>query len=179
MNTTPFPNKKYQIIYADPPWAYQQQLSGGSKASNHYPTMPVDEIKALPVADLTDTNCLLFLWIGSPILDDGLAVGNAWGFKFTTVGFVWNKKKSVVGHYTLSQCELCLIFKKGSIPKPRGSRKERQLITAKAGKHSVKPLEAKSRIDRMFPEQSKIELFARPGLLKNAFPKWDHWGNEV
>ena len=65
------------------------------------------------------------------------------------------------GFYTMSQCELCLVFRRGRIPTPRGARNERQLVRAERGPHSAKPEEVRRRIERMFPEQRKIELFAR------------------
>ena len=78
------------------------------------------------------------------------------------------------GQYTLSYCELCLIFKRGRIPRPRGSRNEKQLIRTRRGAHSVKPVEVRQAIARMFPDQEKIELFAR-----HKPKKWDVWGLDV
>ena len=74
----------------------------------------------------------------------------------------------------MSSCELCLIFKKGIIPQPRGSRTEEQFLSSKSKIHLVKPNKVRKRIERMFPAQSKIKLFAR-----KIYPGWDAWGNEV
>ena len=169
------PNKKYDIIYCDPPWKYQLQLSGGSKASNHYPTMSCEELCELPIENIAADDCLMFMWIGSPKLVTAMRVGFDWGFEFSTIGFVWDKQRPLPGSYTLSQCEICLVWKKGKIPDPRGSRNERQFLSQSKGVHSAKPEEIKDRITRMFPEQSKIELFARRTIEDG----WDYWGNEI
>jgi N6-adenosine-specific RNA methylase IME4 len=97
-----------------------------------------------------------------------------WGFEWATVAFVWDKKKTNPGYYTLSQCELCLVGKRGRIPVPRGSRKVRQLVSEKRTGHSAKPVEVARRITQMFPKQQKIELFATRTLLG-----WDSWGHGV
>ena len=182
----PFPQKKYSIIYADPPWHYNETLHNPrdnkltSHASWHYPTMKTKEICQLPVQDITESDCLLFLWTGSPVLDEAIEVGKAWGFQFKTIAFVWDKEIATPGNYTMAQCEICLQFKRGKIPQPRGKRNIRQLVRIKRGEHSVKPWQVKHRITEMFPEQSKIELFARPlPLLANLTDGWDYWGNEV
>ena len=174
-------SNKYQIIYADPPWDYkgQKQHNGkGGKDSGgaiiHYPTMKLAELKKLKVPDIADDDCLLFMWTSSPHLDQAIDLMKAWGFKYSTVGFVWDKQRVNPSFYTMSQCELCLIGKKGRIPKPRGARNIRQFLSVLRTKHSEKPCEVRTRIEEMFPEQIKIELFAR----KN-FAGWDVWGNEV
>jgi N6-adenosine-specific RNA methylase IME4 len=163
-------NKKYQIILADPPWAYRQkQINFQSydkrrkyfnDVSEHYATMSNEDIKALDVAGIADNDCLLFLWVTSPNLDTGIETGKAWGFDFKTVAFVWDKQRTNYGFYTLSQVELCLVFKKGKIPK-KSVTNIKQFLSEKLGKHSVKPNEIRKRIETMFPTQSKIELFAR------------------
>jgi len=78
------------------------------------------------------------------------------------------------GSYTMSECEICLIGKKGKIPQPRGARNIRQFLSEKKTRHSAKPVEIRNRIEQMFPTQDKIELFAR-----NKTDGWDVWGNEV
>jgi N6-adenosine-specific RNA methylase IME4 len=172
--------KKYQIIYADPPWQYKSKecLSKTSilngKLNTHYPTMTMKDIKELLVGGVADDNCLLFLWVVSPMLDDCIDVLKSWGFKYSTIGFVWYKQKTNPGSYTMSECEICLIGKKGSIPTPRGARNIRQFLSEKKTKHSSKPLEIKDRITQMFPTQNKLELFAR-----EKTDGWDVWGNEV
>ena len=177
-----FPDGKFEIIYADPPWDYQGQLqhngSGGCDtggALRHYPTMNLDELKKLPIQNISSSNCLLFMWSSSPHLDQAIDLGKTWGFQWATIGFVWDKIRVNPGFYTMSQCELCLIFKKGKIPIPRGARNIRQYIKAKRGRHSEKPTEVKRRIEAMFPNQKKIELFARNACDVG----WIYWGLEV
>ena len=177
-------DKKFAIIYADPPWHYNDRALVGKSgkeyyADDHYPTMKKAELEALPVGDIAADDCLLFMWAVSPKLDTAMDVGKAWGFKYATLAFVWYKKRSLIGRYTMGQCEFCLVFKKGKIPQPRGARNIRQFCEARIGNHSEKPFEIRDRIDAMFPTQEKIELFARRvGLLPNP-PRWTLWGNEA
>ena len=173
-------NKKYNIIYADPPWQYKSKeclakksiLNG--KLNYHYNTMTLEELKKLPVNKICEKDCLLFLWVVSPMLDGCIDVLKSWGFKYSTIGFIWDKQKTNPGSYTMSQCEICLIGKKGNIPKPRGIRNAKQFISEEKTKHSTKPHEVRKRIVDMFPTQKKIELFARQHA-----DGWDCWGNEV
>ena len=183
MTHIPFPDKKYDIIYADPPWRYGcSPMSSASRScpENHYPTMTFQELSDLPIQSIASDNCLLFLWASGAVFMDISKIGTAWGFEFSTVGFVWDKQISLPANYTIPQCEFCLTFKKGNIPEPRGKRNIRQFLSCKKGAHSVKPLEIQHRITEMFPTQSKIELFARPSpLFKGLDDGWDHWGNET
>ena len=175
--------KKYDIIYADPPWDYKCQKKDACKgtgcgmlgsARRAYDCLSLAELKALPVGELASPDCLLFMWASSPHLDQAIELMKAWGFDWATVGFVWDKQRICPGYYTLSQVELCLIGKRGRIPKPRGVRNARQLISVKSGRHSAKPEEVRQAIESMFPQQTKIELFAR-----EEYEGWDCWGNEV
>lgn len=177
----PLPDCRYGVIYADPPWDYRGQLqhagvdsgdTGG--AVRHYGTVTSADLAALPVLEIAEADCLLFLWATSPHLDQAIGLGKAWGFEWATVAFVWDKQRVNPGFYTMSQCELCLVFKRGRIPRPRGARNVRQLLSERRGPHSAKPEEVRRRIERMFPEQAKIELFAR-----GPAPGWDTWGDEI
>ena len=187
---TPLPKKKYQVIYADPPWFYNGKLqfdkSSKSKdkidikknifvstASFKYPTLKSEELKKLKVEDISDKDCILFMWTSNPHLDQAIELGKSWGFDYKTVAFVWNKMVHNPGQYNLSYCELCLLFKKGKIPTPRGARNIKQLVESKRTKHSEKPIEVLTNIEKMFPSQKKIELFAR---TRNK--GWDVWGLE-
>ena len=178
----PLPNRRYDILYADPPWDYKGQLqhagagsgdSGG--AVRHYPTVTLDGLKRLDAGAVSAEDSLLFLWATNPHLDQAIELGKAWGFRWATVAFVWDKERVNPGFYTMSQCELCLAFKRGRIPQPRGVRNERQLLREPRRAHSQKPEEARRRIERMFPRQSKLELFARG----EAPDGWDVWGLEA
>lgn len=172
---------KFSILYADPPWDYkgQTQHAGAGSGSTggavvHYPTMTLSDLKKLDVKDYAADDALLFLWSSSPHLDQAIDLMPSWGFDYVTVGFVWDKQKVNPGYYTMSQCELCLIGKKGKIPSPRGARNVRQYLSHPRGEHSEKPAEVRQRIEAMFPQHAKLELFAR---LKVA--GWSSWGNEI
>lgn len=174
-------NQKYSIIYADPPWDYKGQtqhagLGGGSSggAGSHYGTLTVQQLRGMDIRSIAEKDCLLFLWSTSPHLDQAIDLLKAWGFQWATVGFVWEKQRVNPGFYTMSQVELCLIGKMGKIPRPRGARNIRQFLSEMRGDHSAKPSEIRSRIDKMFPTQKKIELFAREKVLG-----WDSWGEGV
>lgn len=187
----PLPNKQYDIIYADPPWHYNGKLqfdrSGTaemnkgwerdifiSSACFKYPTIPTEYLKQLSVNRIAKDDSLLFLWTTNPHLAQAIELGITWGFEYKTVAFVWNKMNHNPGHYTLSYCELCLLFKRGRIPTPRGARNVKQLIEVPRNGHSEKPIDVAQGIMRMFPHQSRIELFARD--RKKGF---DSWGLEV
>lgn len=172
---------KFAVVYADPPWDYAgktQHTDGefkeGMSAIDHYPTMTLEKLKALKVADICERDAVLFLWTSSPHLPQAIEVMKAWGFDYKTVAFVWEKQKTNPGYYTLSGCEICLVGKRGKFPQPRGSRKERQFLSEMRRAHSQKPDEIRARIGRMFPSQKKIELFAR-----EASEGWSVWGNQV
>lgn len=185
------PNKKYSIIYADPPWDYGGKMQFDksstsaekmtwdrdifiSSANFKYPTLKTPELKRIPITEIADDDCLLFMWVTNPHLAQGIELGQAWGFEYKTVAFVWDKMVHNPGKYTMSYCELCLVFKRGRIPTPRGTRNEKQLIRSPRGDHSVKPEEVRQAIERMFPSQQRIELFAR-----TKPQSWDVWGLDV
>jgi N6-adenosine-specific RNA methylase IME4 len=184
----PFPDKKYEILYGDPAWDYsylgknfdrqftksKYKFDAVMSAKEQYPTMTNKEIMELPVQTITEKNSLLFLWVVSPHLKIGIQVMEKWGFEYKTIAFVWYKEAVNPGFYTMSECEVCLVGKKGSIPKPRGARNIKQFLSEKRTVHSKKPDEIRNRIMRMFPYQSKIELFAR-----HKYPGWDAWGDEI
>ena len=185
------PNEVFDIIYCDPPWDYggktqfdktcmKSENKGWLKdifisaANFKYPTVKTKDLMKIPIQKICADNCLLFMWVTNPHLAQGIQLGEAWGFEYKTVGFVWDKCNHNPGQYTLSNCELCLIFKKGKIPQPRGARNIQQLIHVPRTEHSVKPKEVRHNIELMFPTQRKIELFARQK------PKgWSVWGLDV
>ena len=185
------PNKKYQVIYADPPWDYGGKMQYDkttikgenigfekkiflSSAGFKYTTLKLKQLKTLDVKSIADDDCILFMWTTGPQLANSVELGEAWGFEYKTVAFVWDKMIHNPGRYTLSQTEFVLVFKKGKIPQPRGARNVRQMVAVPRGKHSEKPIEVIKGITKMFPQQDKIELFAR-----NNFVGWDNWGLEV
>ena len=101
----PFPDKKYEIIYADPPWKYNASRLLQGEPERHYPTMTVGDMKELPIGRIKDKNCLLFLWFTSPKMPEALEICESWGFKFATIAFVWEKQNAVAGSYTMSSVE--------------------------------------------------------------------------
>lgn len=170
--------KKYNIIYADPPWRYERPGVQGS-AEKIYSSMSIDDICNLPVSELSDENSILFLWATFPKLPEALKVINAWGFTYKSVAFVWLKQNKCgkgwfygLGFWTRGNAEICLLATKGS-PK-RKSNKVHQFIISPLRNHSQKPAEARNKIIELAGDLSRIELFAR-----QKTEGWDAWGNEV
>jgi N6-adenosine-specific RNA methylase IME4 len=177
----PFPDKKYQIIYADPPWHYKNYADNTASrwVGNQYPVMSVSDISELPVESIAANNSILFLWVTPPCLLDGLKVMQSWGFTYKTKGFCWikrNKKAGSLfwgmGYWTRSNSEDCLIGVKGH-PK-RIDAGVHQVIDARWQAHSKKPDETRDRIVWLMGDLPRIELFARERV-----DGWDAWGNEV
>jgi len=185
------PNKKFDIIYADPPWHYNGKLQFDksstsvdridlsknifiSSAAFKYPTLKTSELMKIPIHEIAKDDCLLFMWTTNPHLAQSIELGRAWGFEYKTVAFVWDKMNHNPGQYTLSNCELCLVFKRGRIPKPRGARNIQQLVRSLRKNHSEKPIEVIQAIEKMFPTQERIELFAR-----RKTKGWSVWGLDV
>lgn len=179
---------EYKVIYADPPWLYNDARTYASTgmARSAYECMPVEDICGLPVEAHADSDCMLCLWATMPKLREALQVIDAWGFKYLTVGFVWVKLRrgkedfpileqrdfhSGLGHWVNGNAELVLLARRGMPQRLRMDVK--QVVVAPVGKHSVKPVEVRRRIERLFPGPY-LELFAR-----SKVPGWDVWGDEV
>ena len=181
MEQIPFPNKKYQIIYADPPWSFNFQKRNGlsdEAKGRLYPTMRGHDIVDLPVSAIAADNAVLFLWVMNSELPLALDVIKGWGFTYKTVAFTW-VKTTVNGKYcfgggnwTRSNPELCLLATKGK-PK-RISASVRELVVSERRQHSRKPDEIRQAIVELVGDLPRIELFAR-----NKAEGWDVWGNEV
>lgn len=179
-------DKKYNIIYADPPWSYRdkrtnKKMSGG--ATRHYKTMKIEQIEAMgeAIKNITAENCMLFLWATFPNLIEALKTIKAWGFTYKTLGFSWiktNKKDKKpffgIGFYTKSNCEICLLAIKGKPSNLKVSNYVSSCIISERREHSKKPDEARERIEQLVGQVPKIELFARQQV-----EGWDCWGNEV
>jgi N6-adenosine-specific RNA methylase IME4 len=170
--------KKYKIIYADPPWRYNQKNLSGS-AEHHYPTMSKNEICNLNIAEVADQDCVLFLWATFPQIQEALQVIKAWNFQYKTVAFVWLKQNKTgkgwffgLGFWTRANVEICLLATKGK-PK-RKSCHVHQLIISPLRGHSQKPDEAREKIIELMGDLPRLELFAR-----SKTDGWDVWGNEV
>jgi N6-adenosine-specific RNA methylase IME4 len=140
-------------------------------ADNYYPTMDLPAIMKLKVPAAND--CVLFLWATVPMLPAALAVMGAWKFVYKS-HFVWIKNKIGTGYWNRNQHELLLVGVRGDVPAPAPGEQYASVITAKVGKHSVKPFTFHEMIDDMFPNLPKLEMFAR-----EKFAGWDAWGNEV
>lgn len=173
-----FPSKKYQIIYADPPWGYRNRRTRAA-AEKHYRTMSIEEIKALPVDGIAAEYCVLFLWATFPMLQEALDTIEAWGFTYKTVEFCWVKRNQKsggwfwgLGNWTRSNPEICLLAIKGH--PQRVSAAVHSIIEAPVGRHSAKPAEARERIVELVGDVPRIELFAREKV-----PGWDVWGDEI
>jgi N6-adenosine-specific RNA methylase IME4/ParB-like chromosome segregation protein Spo0J len=173
----PFPsNRRYAVIYADPPWhfeVYNEESGIESAAANHYSTMSLDEIRALPIPSLASPDAALFMWTTVPHLRESFQVLDAWGFEYKT-NIVWVKDKIGLGYFVRNQHELLLVATRGDMPSPSPANRPPSVISAPRREHSRKPDEAYELIERMYPELPKIELFAR-----HARPGWAAWGNEV
>jgi len=177
----PLPNKKYNIILADPPYEYSN--SGSTKnsrgnAKQFYKTIPINEIKKLPVDTISADNSWLFLWTTYPHIKNGYDILEAWGFRYHTVAFTWIKKtvnmKDFVGmgFYTRSNPEIVLLGMKGKV-KPI-SHKVRNITYGQIREHSRKPDIIRDKIVELCGDIPRIELFARQRVAG-----WDAWGLEV
>lgn len=163
------PVKKYDVIYADPPWRYQDKKCNGACAL-HYDTMKIQDIKDLPVKELAAKDCVIFMWITYPMLKEGIELMEAWGFKYKTIGFQWIKlnksgkgKFFGLGRWTRGNTEACFIGVRG---KPsRKSNSVSQIIEESVKAHSQKPEVVRDKIrELMGDDLNYIELFARQNI---------------
>ena len=170
VRTTPL----YGVIFADPPWRFEpySRITGLDRAAdNHYATMALDEIKALPIPAAPD--CVLFLCATAPMLPQALEVMAAWGFAYRT-HIVWVKDRIGTGYWARNKHELLLIGTRGNVPAPAPGDQPLSVIFASVTRHSSKPAAFATLIERMYPNVPKIELFAR-----SPRTGWDVWGNEA
>ena len=175
-------NKRYDVIYADPPWRFltYSEKGKGRSAERHYPTMAKEEIQQLPVNRISAKDSVLFLWVTAPCLIEGLELIKAWGFTYKTVAFTWvkqNKRNDKpfmgLGYYTRANAEYCLIATKGKVLE-RKSRSVSSVVISHIERHSKKPDEVRKRIVELYGNRPRIELFAR-----EYSDGWDCFGNEV
>lgn len=174
----PFPDKKYKIIYADPPWEY---WAGGEKnATQHYDCMKIEDIYQLPVKTISDNDSVLCMWATWPILPEAIKVIESWGFEYSTCLFVWVKTNKVTnswfwgcGNYTRANSEFVLLGRKGKAVE-RKSKSINQIITAPFTQHSKKPNIIRNKIIELFGDLPRIELFSRTKIHG-----WDTWGNDA
>ena len=161
--------KKYNIIVADPPWPYDSarmaQKQNKDKfrpvgVQDEYDTLSIQEMKALPIKNIRAKDCLLYLWATGPKLPMAFDLMAAWGFKYSTMAFVWDKRIPNPGWYSCSQVEYVLVGKKGKCPK-RVCTTTKQLLSKARTTHSKKPELVQDRIEAHWEDCEKLELFAR------------------
>jgi N6-adenosine-specific RNA methylase IME4 len=171
------PADKFSVIYADPPWSYNDKCGDAGVQSKqlgeHYPSMTMTELKALDVPSMAADNCVLWLWATCPLLEDALELCKAWGFKYKAQ-FVWDKVKHNMGHYNSVRHELLLICTKGSAT-PENVKLFDSVQSIERTEHSRKPEEFRDIINTLYPSGKKIELFRRG----DAPEGWQTWGNEA
>ena len=179
-------NKKYNIIYADPPWHYNARNNPSTRYGQgvhaYYPTMKLEEIKKLNIPAIADDNCALFMWCTTSAGDSNLAqkleLFEHWGFRLVNIGFTWVKTNADgspffgTGHYSKSNAEHCFLGIKGSMKVQ--SNKVSSLIISPREKHSKKPDIVRSKIVELFGDLPRCELFAR----QNA-DGWDSVGLDL
>lgn len=185
----------YAAIYADPPWLFRSLWGGRPEkrgdnypsraVEQHYGTMTIEEIRALPVSALAADNCVLFMWTCWPVLHQSMTVIESWGFTYKTCAFAWMKAHASqvelfqdeikpfcgLGYWTRSNSEVCLLATRGK-PK-RKNMDVLQGIIEPRREHSRKPDCVYERIERLV-DGPYLELFAR-----NERPGWKSWGNQV
>lgn len=174
--------KKYNLIYADPPWSFDNKRTGGSMssgASQKYNDMEVHDLCGIQIEDIAADNCVLLMWWVASMPKEAIYLVDDWCFKIKTMtAFVWNKKTKNgkphfgMGYWTRAGSECCLLATKGS-PKPV-SHSVRSVVDDKVLKHSQKPSIFADKAVELCGDVRRIELFAR-----DEKPGWDCWGNEV
>ncbi len=178
--TPALPAGKYQVIYADPPWKYEEhgvsvsELPGNSYGTTirHYQSMTIEELCALPVRGLVADDAVLFIWVTSPKLNQVWDIIEAWGFEYKT-SFIWDKVKHNFGYYNSVRHELLLVCGRGSST-PEIFKLFDSVQVIERAEHSEKPVEFRKIIEELYPTWAKLELFAR-----NEVPGWSVWGDEV
>ena len=176
-------NRKFDIIYADPPWSYRDKaLSGNRGASCKYQTQSSNWLNCLPIKKISNDNCILFLWVTMPKIDECLKLIKCWGFKYKTCAFVWVKRNKIsksyfwgMGRWTRANAEICLLATKGK-PK-RLSASVSQIVAKPITFHSAKLNCVRKRIVKLMGDLPRIELFARN--RKKYQDGWVNLGNEV
>lgn len=174
--------KKYQIIYADPPWKYNlwsDKATGRGVAEGHYEVMDLLDVATIPINEIADKDCVLFMWATFPVIPMALKLIKAWGFQYKTVAFTWVKKNKKsdswfwgMGSWTRANAEICMIATRGA--PHRKNKGVHSVIDTPVREHSRKPDETRERILKLMGDLPRIELFAR-----HKTEGWDVWGNEV
>jgi N6-adenosine-specific RNA methylase IME4 len=173
-----FPERKFSVVYGDPPWQYGNERTRSAAAKN-YATLSIEDLKRLPIGRLCKPDCALLLWSTGPFVDEAIRLGESWGFEYKTIGFLWAKRNKVsnspffgMGNYTRANVEPCLLFTRGS-PKVR-SHAVSQFVWTPIERHSEKPAVVRNLIVQLFGDVARLELFSR-----HRVKGWERWGNEV
>ena len=187
----------YAMIAADPPWHFRartalqtRNFQSARDVEKHYPTMGIEDIKALPVREVAAKDAHLMLWVTGPCLPLAFDVIKAWGFKYSAVAFTWVKLCKTVdarqyrihrlvdsdlhvglGLTTRKNAEFCLLARRGNAK--RLSKKVREVILESVREHSRKPEEFYRRAAE-YAAGPYLEMFAR-----QQRPGWDAWGNDT
>ena len=179
---------KYNIVYADPPWnfsskclfLYQNERFKKTLNEHYYKTQSKAWIKKLPVNEITHKDCALFLWSTDAHMKEAIEVMEAWGFKYKTVAFIWEKLTrngktcANLGSWTMKNYEICLLGTKGKMLQYKKQNNIYQKVAEERTKHSKKPYKVRKNIESLFGDLPRIELFAR-----EHSKGWDVWGDEV
>jgi len=176
------PRHAYSAILCDPPWSFKawSAKGAGRSAEQHFRTLTFDELAAFPVAELAADRCALFMWVVRSNLPEAMHLIDAWGFKYKSTAFVWektcrcqpDKPRISQGYWTRGGTEQCWFATRGKKNPPRKSKGVRELIIAPIGRHSEKPAETCNRIEALV-DGPYLELFAR-----QTRPGWDAWGDD-
>lgn len=168
------PESRYGVIYIDPPWHlvnYSDDTGMDRAAENHYPTMTLEEIRALQLPAAED--CVLFLWAPTPHLYNAFRIVDTWGFEYRSC-CVWIKHKIGLGRWFRDKAEHLLVGVRGNVPAPAPGEQYPSSIEAAVTSHSAKPACFREMIEKLFPSLPRIEMFARERV-----EGWHSWGNEI
>ena len=175
-----FPKKKFKIILVDPPWKHNDSNANGKRgAVFKYPCMALSELIRLPIDQIADDDCAMFMWAVGPMLPEAFQLLRAWDFEYKNITFVWTKLNRKnrkpffgLGHWTRTNTEYVLLATRGK-PK-RVNASVRQDVRTPIRAHSEKPNAVRTRIVQLMGDVPRIELFAR-----HHVPGWSTWGNQV
>lgn len=166
-------DQRFALVYADPPWQYEHTKTDNRRVENHYPTMDLDDIRDLPVDEIAADQAYLYLWTTPPKCHHAIDVLQSWGFEYRTQ-MIWDKAKIGMGYYARQRHEVLLIGRRGTPPAPEQGERPASVYREERGEHSAKPDHFYDMLETLYPDYSKIELFAR-----NDREGWHSWGNEA
>lgn len=183
MQVKPEYREKYQVIYADPGWAYGSRgARGGWMGELDYTTSTIGALKELPVNGLAPKDAVLFMWTTASFMDQAILLGQAWGFRFIRVDKVWAKTKKsgkvhgVPGPWGFTDAEFIILFARGKMCSHQAVKNQKTVVWEEPypGTHSEKPDCFRDMIKERFPDMKKIEMFSR-----TISDGWDSWGDQA